>query len=333
MLRLVRTNQPLAVVFLLLYAFVLRSYQFMYPIEWTPTGHHFITDWIYGMIQPNSYSMSIVALVLVFVQAILVNYLVTSYKMTRETTFYPALIYILLASAIPEFLYLSPVLMANTFLLIVIGQLFKWYKQREAAAHIFNVGFWIAIGSMFYFSFNVYYILGIVALTSMRAFRANEWLILTIGLLVPYFLVGVYQFWIGNLDVFLGEYVFGNFAFFDWNYLNTSYIYFKIGLFVLLILFVVMRSQGYFFKTSIQAQKNITVLLWSIFISLLGLIFQKDVTVEIFLLLSLPLSFFIALNLLDFSKEWMREALHLGILMLVLGFQYKDTVFSWFLLE
>ena len=91
--------------------------------------------------------------------------------------------------------------------MIALGEMFRWYRKFEASASIFNVGFWLAIASMFYFSNIAYYFLAVVALFQLRAFRLNELIILTVGLLIPYFFVGVYQFWYDGLDVFMSQYV------------------------------------------------------------------------------------------------------------------------------
>ena len=77
-------------------------------------------------------------MLLVVLQAIMLNTVVNNYKMGRELTYFTALCYILLASAIPEFLYLSPALMGNTFLIIALAEMFKWYRKFEASASIFN---------------------------------------------------------------------------------------------------------------------------------------------------------------------------------------------------
>ncbi|MGB0984432.1 MAG: hypothetical protein ACPG19_10350 [Saprospiraceae bacterium] len=332
MLQLIRTNQPIAIIFIIIYATILRSYQFMYPSKWAGSDTNWLGDAIYNSIG-STFWMNTIALLLVIIQAIIINSLVNRYRIARELTYFPALMYVFVASMIPEFLYLSPVLMANTFIIISFSELFKWYKSRQAAANIFNFSFWLAVGSFFYFSIEVYYLLGIIGLFTFRSMKVNEFLILTIGLLVPYFLVGVYHFWIGQLDYYLNHYLFGNTSFFDWSRLSsTPYLYYKIGLFATAAIWIFSQSQRYFFKTNIQIQKNITALFWSILIGSLAFTYQNDASIETFLLTSVPLSIFLALNLLLIKKTWILETIHLIMLILVIGFQYKDAVLSWFFL-
>lgn len=330
MLQLIRTNQPIAIVFIIIYAIILRSYQFMYSGKWAGSDTNWLGDAVYNSIN-STFWMNMIALLLVISQAIMVNALVNRYRIARELTYFPALMYVLVASMIPEFLYLSPVLMANTFVIIAFSELFKWYKSRQAAANIFNFGFWLAIGSFFYFSIEIYYLLGILGLFIFRSMKINEFLILTIGLFIPYFLAGVYHFWIGQLDHYLYHYLFGNISFFDWNLTSTPYLYYKLGLFIAAAIWIFSQTQNFFFKTNIQVQKYITTLFWSILVGSLAFVYQNDASIETFLLISVPLSIFLALNLLLIKRPWVLETAHLVMLFLVIGFQYKESVFSFFL--
>lgn len=331
MLRIFRTNQPLVALLLLAYAFLLRSYQFLTPIQWQPKGSNLMSDWIYEQFPHNSLGTNIAALLLVFIQALMMNGIINRYKMTREVTFIPALIYILLSSIIPEFLYLSPVLMATTFYIIAVDQLLRWFKRPEAAAQIFNVGFWLALGSMFHFSISVFFLLALIGLSNLRSLRMNELLILAIGFFIPYFLMGVHQFWFDRFDVFWSAHVLGNFQFFDWQISNIPSTYLKIIVFTILVLWILIGFQGYFFKTSIQTQKNVGILTWSIFITLISLMYQKELGLTFLLLLNVPLSFFVAFNLLNIERKMIAEIVHLVLVLIVFGFQYQDAVVGVFL--
>ncbi len=333
MLRLVRTNQPLIIIILLVYAFVLRSYQFIQPASWTNTNDNFLSDVVLNYVGTSSVWANIIALLLVFFQAIMVNSMVNLYKMTIESTYYPALFYILLASAIPDFLYLSPVLMAATFYIIALMELFKWYKNYEASSEIFNVGFWLAIGSLFYFSISVYFVLGVVGLSVLRSFRPNELLVLFIGLLVPYFLLGVYYFWIDELPQFLDSQIYSNASFLDIQISNTTYAYLKVAFFAIFIIWTVSRASNLFFKQSIQNQKNIVILFWSIAVTFLIFLFQKAVSLEVLLLFAVPLSYTISSNLLNMKKRFMPELIHVLMLAALFTFQYKEYVLGVFLLD
>ncbi len=329
-LRLVRANQPLLIIFLLAYTFLLRSYQLMYPIQWKASDSNLLSNFLYEYISYNSFGASIFAMILVFIQGLMVNGIVKRYKMTKNSGYVPAMLYILFASFIPEFLYLSPVLLANTFGIIAIFQMFRWYRNYEAASEIFNVGFWLAIGSMFDFSLSAFYFLALVGLSNLRSFKSNEIVILTIGFIVPYFLVGVGQFWFDQFDSFWNELVLANFSFFDVVIENTALTYLKLIVYVVVVLWIFLQSQQYYFKTSIQVQKNINVLLFSIFISLLSIIYVTSYSLENLIYLAFPIAFFTALNLLNAKKTAVAEVIHLLLIATLFSFQYKEYIIDVF---
>lgn len=333
MLRLLRSNQPLLILLILLYAIIVRAYAFTTTVNWKPLNSNLISDYIYGLVGVNTFANSIAALLLVVLQGVAINVMVNNYKMGRELTYFPAMTYVLLASAIPEFIYLSPALMGNTFVMIAIAEMFRWYRRYEASAQIFNVGFWIAISSMFYFSNISFYFLAIIALFNLRSFQLNELLILTIGLFIPYFFVGVYQFWYDGLNAFMSQYVWSNFSFLDWKIEWETYSYFKILFFICLVIWVFLQSQAYFFKTNIQNQKYITVLFWCMLIAMIPVIFQSNLALDHLLLLCIPLSVFIAFNLINIEKRVRAEVVHAFLLLVVLSFHYKDVVNSIFFIE
>jgi hypothetical protein len=332
-LRLLRTNQPLVILLILLYAFIVRVYTFTSVPNWEPLNSNLISDYIYSLVGVNTFANSIVALFLVVLQAVAINLVVNNYKMGRELTYFPAMSYVLLASAIPEFLYLSPALMGNTFVIVAIAEMFRWYRKYEASAQIFNVGFWIAISAMFYFSNIAFYFLAIIALFNLRSFQLNELLILTIGLFIPFFFVGVYQFWNNGLDTFMSQYVWSNFSFLDWKIESVTHNYLKIVFFISLLAWVFFQSQAYFFKTNIQNQKYIIVLFWSMLIAMMPAIFQSNLGLDHLLLLCLPLSIFIAFNLINIQKRVRAEIVHVVLLLVVLSFHYKELVYGIFFVE
>jgi len=291
------------------------------------------SDWILQYVESGSIWGNILALLLVTLQAVLLNGIINQHKMTKETTYYPALFYVLLASAIPDFLYLSPVVLAATFYIIALSELFKWYKNYEAATQIFNVGFWLSIASLFFFPVSIYFWLALIGLSVLRSLKVNEFFVLLIGFLVPYFLIGVYFFWIDQLPNFMYGQVFNNFGFFSFDIKNETHNYVKIGFFVVLVIWVLIQASQFFVRQSIQNQKNVSLLLWSIAITFVGLFAYQLVSLETLMLLAVPLSYFLSVSLLNMKQKILPEAIHVGMLILVFCIQYKEYVWDFFFLE
>lgn len=334
MLRLAQSNQLLVPPLLLLYAIVLRLLPFWETIE-TPVATHapFFNDTLLPFLERYGLSPSLIALALVYAQALILNTLANRYKLLGSTQYTVALLYILVASALPEFLILSPALIANTFLLIALSELFQWYRAHQAAAPLFNVGFWVAVGSLCYFPMASYYLLALIGLASLRNFRPQEWLILTLGLLVPYFWLGTYAYWIGAWPQFLHAHLTESIAWLDWHWHDVRYLYFKLGLPTVLVLWVLATASPHFYKINIQQQKYLNLIFLTLFVGLLGLVYQRGVSVSFFIYLAVPLSVFLALHLRKIRRQWLAELLHFLLWITVIGFQYKDDILHFLVLR
>ncbi len=326
MLQLFKTNQPITVIFLLIYAFLLRMHNFIFPTDWQPTNANFLSDVIYGWIGTNGLFANITALLLIIIQAIIINQIVTNNKIQKANTFFSGLTYVLIASALPDFLVLHPLHFANTFFIIAIGQLFQSYRKFEAASELFNLGFFIALGSLFYFSINVILIWAILGLIVIRAFNLKELLIIFIGFFVPFFLAGTYLFWNDNLDLLQESWT--TIQVLDIQIAWNTSTYFKLGLISFIILLCLVNFQSFYARTNIKVQKYITMLYWALVISALSIFYQAQIGLEHLLIFTAPLAVFLGFFLQKIKNPAIAEFFHLTLLIIVLILQYQTLIFK-----
>lgn len=325
MLALFRTNQLLVGFLLIFYAGLLHIAAFVNPVDWQPLGYGVWSEWVYATIGASSFWPNITAMVLLTAHAIFINVLMANHRLADNVTNLPGLFYILIASALPEFLHLSPLLMANTFYLIALSELLKVYRNPSCPDTIFNVGFWIAIGSFFYPSYLIFTLFGLIGMNSLRAFRLREWLMLIAGAVVPYILLGVYFFWFDQLNRFIATQFYDNFAFLDFQKYTGNEFYFKLAFVDLFLLVAIFSSNLYVFKKIMEVQKKISVLYLALFISGFTLFFQADIQLDHFLIVAVPLGMMISINFEAMNKQW-AEALHLLILLLIFFFQFQQFI-------
>jgi hypothetical protein len=321
MLQLFRTNSPVAAVILLIYAVLVRLHDFIMPSDWQPVNPNYFSKIIYDWVGTNGFIPSLIALLLVFFQGFMLNQIITNNKMQQIPNYFPAVAYVLIASAIPEFLELHPLHFANTFFIIGISELFKSYRKYEAASQLFNVGFCIAIGSLFYFSFNALLLFAIVGLFIVRSFSLREILIIFIGFFVPFFLIGTYLFWIDSFDTFRN--IWANFYFLDFNLVWEAATYAKLGLFLFLLILSFVNFQSFYYRTNIQTQKYVSMFYWAMFTALISLIYQGNIELGHLLILTPSLAVFLGLILTKLKNKAVAEFLHLSLLIIVLILQYK----------
>ncbi len=323
MLEFFRTNQFAANLLLIFYVSLLRASTFIFPQEWSPKGEGVLSEFVYYYTGTSGYMPDLVALIFVFIQAFMINELVARYRMANENTLFPGLFYVLLMSCIPDFLHLSPPLLANTFYILALFELFGIYKKNNVAARLFNLGLWIAIASLFYFSFTVFILLAIIGIGLLRAFRLREWLMSLIGFLVAYYLVGIYYYWYDLFAVFVQKHIFANMSLINLEGPQTIDTYIKLGFMGLMIVIAVFSFNLYNQKKNIQVQKYLSILYWAMFVTIFSLLLQEVIGIEHLIILVVPLSIFIASNFLSFAKKQTAEAIHLFLIFMILAFQFK----------
>jgi hypothetical protein len=326
-LSLFRTNQLLNNFLLLFYVAILYVHVFLMPQGWEPSQAGILAHSVYQWLPWNSLTADIIAALLVLLQGIMINFLIADNRLNAETNLFPGFFYILIASALPEFTHLSPVHMANTFYILALINMFSIYNNNRSAGAIFNIGFLIGLGSLFYFSYWVLLLVGFSSLRILRAFKIQERLMLLAGALVPYLLLGTYYFWHDQLAYFL-DFQF-NTGFQWWSVFFVDSLpaidYFKLGLMGLLILLALVSYNQNISKRVRESQKKMSILYWMLFLGVFTLLVQADFHLDHILVIAVPLGILLSFNFTQLSRNW-AELLHFFLLLIVLFFQYQFLI-------
>ncbi len=316
-----RTNQLFSSIFLIFYVLLLRFSVFMAPFKWSPSGEGVLSGLLYQWIGSQTLPAHILAILLLVAQGFLINSIVIGNRLSNEVNLFPGVFYVLTCCLLPDFLYLSPVLIGNTFILISIAQLFSTYKISSCADRIFNVGFWIGVASLFYVPFIFCFILMNAGLNILRAYNLKERLIVIIGLVMPFFLVGLYYFAMDDYGFFWENHFGKNFSFLSFGGDVSGWDgYIKILLFLVLIFYVVMNNRTYLAKRNIQAQKKISILYWVLISGLFGAAFQKNLAFEHLISFAPALGVFLAFTFTNLKRQW-AESIHFLMFLTALALQ------------
>lgn len=323
MLGFFRTNQLAANLLLIIYVLVLRTSGLFANEIWEPGSSGLLSQTVYDYVGTSGWLPDLISLILVLFQALLLNILSARFRVSKEVTMFPGLFYILLMSTLPSFLHLSPIVMSNTFLILALSSLFNSYKKSSVAGSIFNVGFWISMASLFYFSNFVFLLLAILGVAALRNIRISEVLMIIIGMITPLFLTGTIFYLLDDWTNFYQTTFLTEFSFWDFEWVKDWSNYIPLVLFGILILVVFGSANIYFQKQSIRSQKNIQILYYFIIIALLTVFIQKGIRLEQLLILAIPLSLLIPLNFLEFRKREIGNGIHLTWLIGILFLQYR----------
>lgn len=323
-----RTNQLLANIFLLPYVVVLHLHLFVFPASSPTTFENGVLSlWVFQWLSSNHLWSSILSILLLFVQGVIINAIVINHRLAKQISLFPGLFYILLASSIPEFLPLSPLLLANTFFILSLGALLSVYKKNEVASAILNAGIWTGLASLFYFSYISLIFLGFTGLNILRAFKIRERLMLLSGVFVPLFLVGLYFYWNDQLGNYLQQQFYFRLNWKAYLAISGNDDILKLIFFALVLIAVFLSYGLYTSKQNIQVQKKINILFWAIIFFVFSLAFSQQSGLINLLFLTVPLGILLSFNFLSL-KNRNAEVIHLILFASVLFFQYKSWFFS-----
>ncbi|MEM8523433.1 MAG: hypothetical protein AAGG68_02260 [Bacteroidota bacterium] len=318
-----RTNQVLGSLIFLLYLFVLRSIPLLLaPLEaWSPKVSGVLFIWFSNLLKDSPIWMeNVVSVALLFIHAVYITLFLRKNQMSGENILIPSALYLLTACAIPIFLHLNPILLANTFLLIAIDQMMGIYRNPNSAGKIFNIGFWIAVASLFYFSYSCFLFLAIFGLSSLRAFKLNEFLTLIIGALSVYFLAYAYALWNDQLWVFHQSQILDNIAILDFTKSSSVSTYVQLAIVGIFVLVALVTYGTIVRRQNMQFQKRTGILYIIAAISATSLLFQANVEVAHVGILIVPVGLLLGL-MVNSSNKTSAEIIHLFLLLLVLMWQ------------
>jgi hypothetical protein len=150
---------------------------------------------IFAHISSFSVLTSFIAILLVTLQAILINFLLIKNNLSPRNNLLPAYIFILLSGSTHSLTQLSAPLIASFFILIGIAGLIGMYELKDPFTECFNASFFITIASFFYFPAIAFFLLIWISFLIYRVISWREWIISIVGLFAASLFVWFYFFW------------------------------------------------------------------------------------------------------------------------------------------
>jgi hypothetical protein len=259
---------------------------------------------------------------LVFMQAMLVNYLVNHYNLLGKSTFLPALMYLTVSGLFIPFLMLSPPLVCNFLVIWMLFKMFDLYKGDEAKSISYDLGMIVAVGTMIYLPFIYMFLVIWIAMIIFRPFDWREWVACMIGFITIFFFLAVFYY----LNDKLGQ-------FFDiWLPLGTKFpFHIKINYYnylvlipvIIILVFCFFKLQQNFFKSYVQTRKSFQLLFFVFLTGLFSFYIRAEFHLDHFLLCAVPAAVFFAYYFLYASSRWFYETLYILLLASIIYFQFN----------
>ncbi len=310
---------------LLILALLLKLPLFLYPSTVVASHYdgrlyHLVITWVNKT--DILFLPGILALMLLYVQALMITSLVNEYRMTNRQSFLPGMAYMLITSLQPEWNYLSAPLVATTFVIWSFSQLFGLYNDSNANGKIFNIGLLIGIASFFYFPSVVFSLALVTGLMILRPFRLNELFLFLLGIITPYYFYVVYLFLIDKLLI---RQVVPLVNFNIPHLKNSIWIVFGT-----LFLTVPFLAGGFYIQSNlrkmlIQARKTWSIILIYLLVALFLPIINSGNDFRNWILCVAPFAAFHAAGYLYPPRKWVSSLLFFLFIAFILFQQYSSN--------
>jgi hypothetical protein len=264
----------------------------------------------------SALAYTLLAVVMLFAQALYLNTIVARQRLFNKTTYIPAFVYLLLTSLHTSFSYFTPALLMNWCLLGGIHILLRFHQTHQPRKDVFNAGFLLALLALMHFPAIGYFLLLFIALVLLRSFNPGEWVVTFMGYLTPaYFWLGILFLADGldqlkhwpHIDLFLPHKPI------DWPYtigiITGLIVLFTLGMYAL---------QGLMGRTSVFNRRNWVMVLFCLLISVLVAI-GTDIKMTYIWLIAMPaLSLIICHALyLEKNKRFSNFAFYFSLLLVI----------------
>ena len=148
----------------------------------------------YLLINLSTLSGTVIAILyhlIVVVEALRLNYALNDIRMFSKPAYTTALAYVLLTSLLPSWNNISAALVINGLLIWLIYRMIRLYSTQQPKTLVYNIGLITGCTVLLYFPSLPLALVAFFAVALLRPFRFNEWIILLIGIITPfYFLAG-----------------------------------------------------------------------------------------------------------------------------------------------
>jgi hypothetical protein len=263
------------------------------------------------------------AAVIVFIQALLLNFLVNRYNLLGKSTFLPALMYVTVSSLFSPFLVLSPPLMCNFLVIWMLFKLFDLYKGESAMSTSYDLGMMVAIGTLIYFPFIFLFLTIWIALIIFRPFNWREWTASIIGYATIFFFLAVMYYLHNKFDKFYNIWLPLGTRFPSRININNYYDYLVLIPVILILVLCFVKLRQNFFKSYVQVRKSFQLLFIIFIVAGLSFYVRAQFNLNHFLLCAVPAAMFFAYYFLYAHTKWFYETLYFLLFIGIIYFQFN----------
>jgi hypothetical protein len=272
----------------------------------TPPLAAWLYSWIEFVFGRSLTARHIISLLIIFFQGSFFAILLINNKAQNENTYLPAMIFGILCLFSFDMLSLSGELLASTFLLFALNNLFKEIEFRiQHDSILLNLGVYLGVASLFVFSYSVFLPGTLVILMIFTRATVRKILLLVFGFALPHLLLMAIYFTKGDFSFVWTNFYLGN----EWRMDNSISLWSMVCLsaipitYFLLSLVMVNREAH---LTKYQSQLLQVMFLW-LGVAILEVALAGKMTPARVITFAPPVAYFTSHYLLLIRRKWIGE--------------------------
>lgn len=232
-----KTNHIAVYFYLVLYAFLLRGFFLYHPVMVEVPGNSLAGKFLYQNIALQKWSAflpQLADILLTIAEAIFLNFILTINGLFDRQTFVPAMVFITFSSLFPQWIAYDVATIASLFILLSLYNLFRLADKDLSRNNIFFTSLYIGLASLFYFPATLFILIILIGLLT-RSYIVRDFLLIAIGFVLPFYFIGIWFYYQGGLQNYIGL-LFSVFKErYTLFYINTPQLIFLLFIFVLSI--------------------------------------------------------------------------------------------------
>lgn len=151
----------------------------------------------------NSNFLFIIYMMALLIQAIRLNFLLNQIKLFQQSNYTVAMTYVLLSGLFSQWCNITSALLANFLLIWLVMKIVQLYNQPNPKEILFNIGMLMGVSILAYHPISLMIIITAFALAILRPFKLQEWFVLIMGILIPYYFLGGWLYITDQFNTFL----------------------------------------------------------------------------------------------------------------------------------
>jgi len=252
----------------------------------------------------------------------LTELIISRYQFIRIRTRLPAILFVLLVGGLTSLHTLHPVYFGAVFLLLALFRFFGMFGQTKAYTIIFDVGFLLGIGSLFYVNLFIVvpaFLIGISILSHGVSWR--EYLIMLLGFALPFVFALSYFFYTDQL--FVVSQVFVDFVTQPINNLHGNLmLQIYLGILVFISLIASIDIAKHYDSKKVSSRKYFMVFFFIFLFSMVSFVFIPVTSQEMLIISAIPLTFLLSNYLVFLKSRFWGELFFFSLLVAIIVIQF-----------